>query len=128
MNITLINKVFFTFLCLVILSACSSTKSVYNKIKPTKYEVPIIENLVDQKIILNSSYSNKTNYENKITLNELKNKNQYQRGVIIIKDKINIIFKKFFFFINQYLIVGYYVYEERLLFYVYFSYHERKAR
>ncbi|MBT3777472.1 MAG: PQQ-binding-like beta-propeller repeat protein [Pelagibacteraceae bacterium] len=88
MNITLINKVFFTFLCLVILSACSSTKSVYNKIKPTKYEVPIIENLVDQKIILNSSYSNKTNYENKITLNELKNKNQYQRGVIIIKDKV----------------------------------------
>ena len=51
MNITLINKIFFTFLCLVILSACSSTKSIYNKIKPTKYEVPIIENLVDQKII-----------------------------------------------------------------------------
>ena len=74
---------------------------------------------IEEDTVYNSNIIKDINYASR----DLKG-NEY----IIIEDKINIIFRKVFFFINQYLIVGYYVYEEPLLFYAYFFYYVHKVR
>ena len=88
MSITLINKIFLIFSCLIVLSACSSTKSIYSNLKGPVYDAPVAKDLDDQKITLNSSNTNITNYEKKIILSELKNKSQYNRDIIIRGSKI----------------------------------------
>ena len=55
MSFTLINRSFFSILTLLFLFSCS-TKTVYEKIKPSTYEVPLVESIDDEKInIINSS-------------------------------------------------------------------------
>ena len=47
MSFTLINRSFFSILSLLFLFSCS-TNNVYEKIKPNKYEVPLVENIDDE--------------------------------------------------------------------------------
>ena len=86
MSISFINKISLVLLCLVSLNACNSTKSIYENLNTTKHNKLVIEDLDDQKIILNPLDPIKINYENKITLDKLINKTQYKRD-IIIRDK-----------------------------------------
>ena len=88
MSFSVLNKIFCIFLSLVFLSSCNGTKAVYKNLKTTKYEVPFIENVDDEEIFLNPFKTNKINYENKILLNNLKNKSKYTRDIIILNDKI----------------------------------------
>lgn len=87
MNFSLINKAILTFLCFILLSACNSTKDIYKNLKTSKFDTPVIENLDDKKIFLNSTEGKKINYDNKITLSDLKNKKQYNTDTIILNDK-----------------------------------------
>ena len=88
MSSSLINKTFIILSCLIFLSACSSTKNIYNNLKIPQYEVPVIKNLANDKIILNTKDENYINFENKIILNDQKNKNQHNIDIIIINKKI----------------------------------------
>ena len=51
MSFTLINRSFFLILSLLFLFSCS-TKTVYEKIKPSTYEVPLVENIDDENAML----------------------------------------------------------------------------
>ena len=88
MSTSIINKLFLKLLCIVFLSACSSAKSVYNNLNPSKYEIPIIYNFDDQNIVHNLSNTEEINYQNKIILNKLKNQSQYHRDINIVGDKV----------------------------------------
>ena len=63
MSFPLINRSFFSILSLLFLFSCS-TKTVYEKIKPNTYEVPLVENIDDKKINIINTSNNKINYGN----------------------------------------------------------------
>ena len=87
MSFTLINRSFFLILSLLFLFSCS-TKSVYKKIKPKIYEKLVVENIDDGNINITDQRTKKINLENKFSLNDFKNDNQYYDNVVIYKDKI----------------------------------------
>ena len=88
MSFSPINKLFLILTCLVILSACSGSKSIYSSLNTTNYEIPIIENFDKKKIAFTFSDTNNINFENKVALHLLKNKSQYQKNIIINNNKI----------------------------------------
>ena len=63
MSFTLINRSFFSILSLLFLFSCS-TKTVYEKITPNTYEVPLVEIIDDGKINIINNNSKQINYEN----------------------------------------------------------------
>tara|TARA_B100000700_G_scaffold331766_1_gene468232 strand:- start:17783 stop:18967 length:1185 start_codon:yes stop_codon:yes gene_type:complete len=87
MNFTFINKFIFLFIISFVLTSCS-TKTLYESVKLKKYEKPIIENFDQSKIILNESYLKKINYNNKITLKGLREKNQNNYSAVIKNEEI----------------------------------------
>ena len=87
MNFYLINKNCLIILTFFIFSSCS-TKSVYEKLRIKKQELPIVENFDDEKIILYSVYKNKIDFKKKIILRKIKNKKIYSNNVIIENNKI----------------------------------------
>ena len=88
MNISLINKLFLILSCFFLISACNSSKKVFDKIKTPKYSKPVIENIDNKKIIFNSSEVDKINFESKIFLSDIKNNSYYFNRVVIINNKI----------------------------------------
>ncbi len=87
MSFTLINRSFFSILSLLFIFSCS-TNSVYEKIKPNTYEVPLVEKFDDGKIILNNFVNKKTNYDNKLLLKDFKNENEYFNNILIFNGNI----------------------------------------
>ena len=81
MSFTLINKNLLVLICFFILSSCS-TKNVYETINVKTYEAPIVESFEDNKIDVNSKDYTKINYENKVILKKLRNKNFYSKSII----------------------------------------------
>ena len=67
MSFTLINRSFFSILSLLFLFSCS-TKTVYEKIKPNTYEVPLVENIDDEKINIINVSNKQIDFENKLSL------------------------------------------------------------
>jgi hypothetical protein len=87
MSFTLINRSFFSILSLLFLFSCS-TKTVYEKIKPTTYEVPLVENIDDEKINITNVNNKQINLENKLSLKDFKNDTQYFNNIITDDDQI----------------------------------------
>jgi outer membrane protein assembly factor BamB len=87
MNFTLINRSFFLILSLLFLFSCS-TKTVYEKIKPNTYEVPLVENIDDEKINIINTSNNQINYGNELLLNDFRNKTQYFNNIITYNDEV----------------------------------------
>jgi outer membrane protein assembly factor BamB len=87
MSFTLINRIFFSILSLLFLFSCS-TNTVYEKIKPNTYEVPLVESIDDKKIKISNPSYKKINYGNKLLLKDFKNETRYFNNIIIDKDKI----------------------------------------
>ena len=65
MSFTLINRSFFSILSLLFLFSCS-TKTVYEKIKPSTYEIPLVENIYDEKIDIINVSKKQINFKNKL--------------------------------------------------------------
>ena len=72
MSFTLINRRFFSLLSLLFLFSCS-TNTVYEKITPKTYEVPLVENIDDGQINIINTHSKQINYENELSLKDFKN-------------------------------------------------------
>ena len=87
MSFTLINKSFFSILSLLFLFSCS-TKTVYEKIKPSTYEVPLVENIDDEKINIINVSNKQIDFENKLSLKDFKNDTQYFNNIIKDDNKI----------------------------------------
>jgi len=87
MSFTLINRSFFSFLSLLFLFSCS-TKNVYEKIKPNTYEVPLVENIDDEKINIINVGNKQIDFENKLSLKDFKNDTQYFNNIIKDDNKI----------------------------------------
>ena len=87
MSFTLINRSFFSILSLLFLFSCS-TKTVYEKIKPNTYEVPLVENIDDEKINIINVSNKQIDFENKLSLKDFKNDTQYFNNIIKDDDKI----------------------------------------
>jgi outer membrane protein assembly factor BamB len=87
MSFTLINRSFFSILSLLFLFSCS-TKTVYEKIKPSTYEVPLVENIDDEKINIINASNNQINFGNKLLLKGFKNETHYFNNIIIDNDEI----------------------------------------
>ena len=87
MNFTLINRIFFSIFLLSFLFSCSAN-TVYEKIKPNTYEVPLVENTDDEKINIINANNNQINYENELLLKDFKNETQYFNNIITHNDKI----------------------------------------
>ena len=87
MSFTLINRSFFSILSLLFLFSCS-TKTVYEKIKPSTYEVPLVENIDDEKINIINVSNKQINFENKLSLKDFKNDTQYFNNIIKDDNKI----------------------------------------
>jgi len=87
MSFSLINKFVFLIIFLFFLCSCS-TKTVYEKIKIKKYEAPIIDIFDENKIKVNTTIGKQLNFENKITLKEFKNNNQYLNNIIVENNQI----------------------------------------
>ena len=87
MSFTLINRSFFSILSLLFLFSCS-TKTVYEKIKPSTYEVPLVENIDDEKINIINVSNKQIDFENKLSLKDFKNDTQYFNNIIKDDDKI----------------------------------------
>jgi len=87
MSFSLINKSFYLIIFLFFLCSCS-TKTVYEKIKIKKYEAPIIDSFDENKINVNTTIGKQLNFENKITLKEFKNNNQYLNNIIVENNQI----------------------------------------
>jgi outer membrane protein assembly factor BamB len=87
MSFTLINRSFFSILSLLFLFSCS-TKTVYEKIKPNTYEVPLVENIDDEKINIINTSNNQINYGNELLLKDFKNDTQYFNNIITDNDEI----------------------------------------
>ena len=87
MNFTLINRSFFSILSLLFISSCS-TNTVYEKITPKTYEVPLVENFYDGQINIINTNSKQINYENELLLKDFKNETQYFNNIITDNDEI----------------------------------------
>jgi len=87
MSFTLINRSFFLNLSLLLLFSCS-TNNVYEKIKPNTYEVPLVENIDDEKINIFNASNNQINYGNELLLKDFKNDTHYFNNVITDNDEI----------------------------------------
>ena len=87
MSFTLINKSFFSIFSLLFLFSCSAN-TVYKKIKPNTYEVPLVENTDDGKINIINASNNQINYDNEFLLKDFQNENQYFNNVISHNDEI----------------------------------------
>ena len=87
MSFTLINRSFFSILSLIFLFSCS-TKTVYEKIKPSTYEIPLVESIDDEKINIINASNKKIDFENKLSLKDFKNDTQYFNNIIKDDDKI----------------------------------------
>ena len=87
MSFTLINRSFFSILSLLFLFSCS-TKTVYEKIKPNTYEVPLVENIDDKKINIINVSNKQIDFENKLSLKDFKNDTQYFNNIIKDDNKI----------------------------------------
>ena len=87
MSFTLINRSFFSILSLLFLFSCS-TKTVYEKIKPNTYEVPLVENIDDEKINIINVSNKQIDFENKLSLKDFKNDTQYFNNIIKDDNKI----------------------------------------
>ena len=87
MSFTLINRSFFSILSLLFLFSCS-TKTVYEKIKPNTYEVPLVENIDDEKINIINTNNNQINYGNELLLKDFKNESQYFNNIITANNEI----------------------------------------
>ncbi len=87
MSFTLINRSFFVILSLTFLIACS-TNTLYEKVKPTTYEVPLVKNIDDGKINILTPGNEKINYGNELLLKDFKNETQYFNNIITENNKI----------------------------------------
>ena len=87
MSFTLINRSFFLILSLLFLFSCS-TKTVYEKIKPNTYKVPLVENTDNKKINIINASNNQINYENELLLKDFKNETQYFNNIIADNEEI----------------------------------------
>ena len=87
MSFILINRSFFLILSLLFLFSCS-TKTVYEKIKPNTYEVPLVENIDDEKINIININNNQINYGNELLLKDFKNDTQFFNNIIADNDEI----------------------------------------
>ena len=87
MSFTLTNRSFFLILLLFFLFSCS-TNTVYEKIKPNTYEVPLVEDTDNEKINIINASNNSINYENELLLKDFKNKTQYFNNIITDNDQI----------------------------------------
>ena len=87
MSFTLINRSFFSILSLLFLFSCS-TKTVYEKIKPSTYEVPLVENIDDEKINIIKVSNKQIDFENKLSLKDFKNDTQHFNNIIKDDNKI----------------------------------------
>ena len=87
MIFTLTNRSFFSILLLLFLFSCS-TKTVYEKIKPNTYEVPLVENIDDEKINIINTSNNQINYGNELLLKGFKNDTKYFNNIITDNDEI----------------------------------------
>jgi hypothetical protein len=87
MSFTLINRSFFSILSLLFLFSCSAN-TVYEKIKPNTYEVPLVENIDDEKINIINASNNQINFGNKLLLKGFKNETHYFNNIIIDNDEI----------------------------------------
>ena len=87
MSFILINRSFFLILSLLFLFSCS-TKTVYEKIKPNTYEVPLVENIDDEKINIINTNNNQINYGNELLLKDFKNDTQFFNNIIADNDEI----------------------------------------
>ena len=87
MSFILINRSFFLILSLLFLFSCS-TKTVYEKIKPNTYEVPLVENIDDEKINIININNNQINYGNELLLKDFKNDTQFFNNIITDNDEI----------------------------------------
>ena len=87
MSFTLINRSFFSLLSLLFLFSCS-TNTVYEKITPKTYEVPLVETIDDGQINIINTNSEQINYENKLLLKDFKNETQYFNNIITVNDEI----------------------------------------
>ena len=87
MSFTLINRRFFSLLSLLFLFSCS-TNTVYEKITPKTYEVPLVENIDDGQINIINTNSKQINYENELLLKDFKNETQYFNNIITDNNEI----------------------------------------
>ena len=87
MSFTLINRSFFLILSLLFLFSCS-TKTVYEKITPSTYEVPLVESIDDEKINIINVSNKQIDFENKLSLKDFKNDTQYFNNIIKDDNKI----------------------------------------
>ncbi|MDC3270002.1 hypothetical protein OAU87_02090 [Alphaproteobacteria bacterium] len=61
---------------------------MYEKIKPNTYEVPLVENIDDEKINIINASNNQINFGNKLLLKGFKNETHYFNNIIIDNDEI----------------------------------------
>ena len=87
MSFTLINRYFFSILSLLFLFSCS-TNNLYENIKLNTYEVPLVENIDDEKINIINVSNKQIDFENKLTLKDFKNDTQYFNNIIKEGNKI----------------------------------------
>ncbi len=87
MSSTQINRIFFLILSVFFLFSCS-TDSVYKKIKPKTYEVPLVEKMDDGNISITDLTTKQIDLGNEIFLKDFKNENKYFNNVIIKNDQI----------------------------------------
>jgi hypothetical protein len=81
MSFILINRSFFSILSFLFLFACTAN-TVYEKIKPDTYEVPLVENTDDDKINIINASNIQINYDNEFLLKDFKNETQYFNNII----------------------------------------------
>ncbi|MDC0625649.1 hypothetical protein OAP76_08275, partial [Alphaproteobacteria bacterium] len=87
MSFTLINRSFFLILSFFFLFSCS-TKTIYEKIKPSSYEEPLVEYIDDEKINIINASNKQIDFENQLSLKDFKNDTQYFNNIIKDDDKI----------------------------------------
>ncbi len=87
MSFTLINRSFFSLLSLLFLFSCS-TNTVYEKITPKTYEVPLVETIDDGQINIINTNIGQINYENELLLKDFKNETQYFNNIITDNNEI----------------------------------------
>ena len=86
MNFIHINKIILVLFCFFIFSSCS-TKTIYEKLKVTSYDQPLVENFDKENITLISN-NNELNFESNFSLKEIKNQNQYYNNIVIQNNRI----------------------------------------
>ena len=81
MNILPINKTFLALLCFFILTSCS-TKTVYEKIKIKKYQLPLVEEFEVKNIFIDYKNINEINYDSKIEIKNNKKEEYFEKNII----------------------------------------------